>query len=95
MTISTLFTLTLALFRGARESRIKIFLLMIYDHICAIFPHPDLFHRRGKTEDRWTTCGKIGGGNAQKAGSYKLTWIIPEKLSMKLKKSVEIFVDKL
>ena len=68
------------------------FLPMMCTYIYAISPLPQ---GEGKLEDRWTTCGKIGGGNAQKAGSYKLTWIIPEKLSMKLKKSVEIFVDKL
>ena len=74
-------SLTLTLSRGARESRIKIFLLMIYDHIYAIYPHPDpLPQGKEKPEDQWTTCGKIGGENAQKAGSYKLTWIIPEKL---------------
>ena len=96
MTISTLFTLTLSLSRRARESRIKIFLLMIYDHIYAIYPHPDpLSQGEEKPEDWWITCGKIGGENAQKAGSYKLTWIILEKLWTKLKKSVEIIVDKL
>ncbi len=50
MTISTLFTLTLSLSRRARESRIKIFLLMIYDHIYAIYPHCPL--SRGARESR-------------------------------------------
>jgi len=54
---------------------------MIYDHIYAIYPHPDpLSQGEEKPEDWWITCGKIGGENAQKAGSYRLTWIIPEKL---------------
>jgi len=53
------------------------FLPMMCTYIYAISPLPQ---GEGKLEDRWTTCGKIGGENAQKAGSYRLTWIIPEKL---------------
>jgi len=58
---------------------IKIFISMICIPIYAIIPPPDpLPQGEGKLEDRWTTCGKIGGENAQKAGSNKLTWIIPK-----------------
>jgi len=52
---------------------------MIYIPIYAIIPPPDpLPQGEGKPEDRWITCGKIGGENAQKVGSNKLTWIIPK-----------------
>jgi len=58
---------------------IKIFISMICIPIYAISPHPNPLPRgEGKPEDRWTTCGKIGGENAQKVGSNKLTWIIPK-----------------
>ena len=55
------------------------FLPMMCTYIYAVSPHPDpLPQGEGKLEDRWTTCGKIGGGNVQKTRSNKLTWIIHE-----------------